>query len=107
LASLLIIFTLFTAPNERSTSFFFFMATVNHPLSRAFSFFGAPNASLSVRDKTKIKNSFNNARLTVFAQSIFFALIKHSCDHDTCFSPWYAAQRLRDAGEMPAHISVL
>jgi hypothetical protein len=90
LASLLIVFALFTAFNERSASFLFFMATVDHLLSRVFSFsvadVDAPNASFSVRGKAEIENSFNNVRLAVFARSISFALIRHSADHDICSS---------------------
>jgi hypothetical protein len=82
------------------------MATVDHSLSRVFSF-DAPNASLSVRGKAKIRNSLNNARLAVFARSISFAFIRHSADHDMCSSLWQAAQRLRDAGDIPAHVPVL
>jgi hypothetical protein len=106
LASLLIVFALLAAPNGRPASFLFFMATINHPLSRVF-FFDAPNASFSVRGKAEIGNSLNNARLAVFARSISFALIRHSCDYDICSSPWHAAQRLRGAGEMPAYVFVL
>jgi hypothetical protein len=68
LASLLIVFALLTAPNGRPTSFLFFIATVNHPLSRVFSSDAdAPNASLNIRGKAEIRNSLNNARLAVFA----------------------------------------
>jgi hypothetical protein len=86
------------------------MATVDHPLSRAPSSSAdadAPNASLSVRGKAEIGNSLNNARLAVFARSISFALIGHSADHDVCSPLWQAAQRLRGAGDIPAHVSVL
>jgi hypothetical protein len=110
LASLLIIFTLFAALNERPASFFFFVVTVDHPLSRVLSpnaDADTPNASLSVRGKAKIRNSLNNARLTIFARSISFAFIRHSADHDICFSLWQTAQRLRGADDIPAHIPVL
>jgi hypothetical protein len=104
----LIVFALLTAPNERSASFLFFMTTVDHPLSRVFSSDAdAPNASLSVRGKAEIKNSFDNARLAVFARSISFAFIGHSADHDVCSSFWQAAQRLRGAGDMLTHVPVL
>jgi hypothetical protein len=106
LASLLIVFTLLIAPNKRPVSFLFFIATVDYPLFYIFSF-DAPNAFLSIEGKAKIRNSLNNARLAVFAWSIFFALIRHSCNHDICFSSWHTAQRLRGAGEISTYISVL
>jgi hypothetical protein len=110
LASLLIVFILLTAPNKRPASFLFFMVTVNHSLSHVLSSNAAADASnafLSVRGKTKIRNSLDNARLTVFARNISFAFIGHSADHDICFSLWQTAQRLRGAGDIPAHVSVL
>jgi hypothetical protein len=90
LASLLIVFTLLAAPNGRPASFLFFVVTIDHSLSRVFSF-NAPNASLSIGGKAEIKNSLNNARLAVFARSISFALIGHSADYDICSSFWQAA----------------
>jgi hypothetical protein len=108
LASLLIVFALLAAPNGRPASFLFFVATVDHPSSRVFSSdVDAPNASFSVGGKAEIGNSLDNARLAVFAQSISFALIGHSADHDVCSPLWQAAQRLRGAGDMPAHVPVL
>jgi hypothetical protein len=108
LASLLIVFALLVAPNGRPVSFLFFVATVDHPLSRVFSsVVNAPNASLSVKGKAEIGNSLNNARLAVFARSISFALIGHSADHDICSPLWQAAQRLRGAGDMPTYVPVL
>jgi hypothetical protein len=86
LASLLIVFALLAAPNGRPASFLFFMATVDYPSSRVFSF-DAPNASLSIGGKAKIRNSLNNVRLAVFARSISFALIRHSYDYDICSPP--------------------
>jgi hypothetical protein len=87
------------------------MATVDHPLSRVPSSDAAdadtPNASLSVRGKAEIKNNLNNACLAVFARSISFALIRYSADHDICSPLWQAAQRLRGAGDIPAHVPVL
>jgi hypothetical protein len=65
------------------------VATVDHLLSRVPFFDAAdadaPNASFSVRGKAEIRNSFDNARLAVFARSISFALIEYSADHNICF----------------------
>jgi hypothetical protein len=88
----LIVFAFLAAPNGRPASFLFFMATVDYPLSRVFFFdVDAPNASLSVEGKAEIGNSLNNARLAVFARSIFFALIRHFSNHDVCSPLWQAA----------------
>jgi hypothetical protein len=106
LTSLLIIFTLLTAPNGRPASFLFFIATVDHPSSRVLSSY-APYASLSVRGMAEIGNSLNSARLAAFARTISFTLAGHSPDHDIYYPPWQAAQRLRGAGDMPAHVSIL
>jgi hypothetical protein len=105
-ASLLIVFALLAAPNGRPASFLFFIATVDHPSSRVL-FFYAPYASLSVRGMAEIGNSLDSARLAAFARTISFTLAGHSPDHDVCCPPWQAAQRLRGAGDMPAHVSVL
>jgi hypothetical protein len=70
LTSLLIVFTLLAASNRRPVSFLFFITTIDHPLLRVFSFDAdadAPNVSLNIKGKAKIKNSLNNARLAVFA----------------------------------------
>jgi hypothetical protein len=85
------------------------MIIMNHLLSRVPSSNAAdadtPNTSFSVRGKAEIRNSLNNARLAIFARSIFFALIGHSADHNICSFFWQAAQRLRGAG--PAHVPIL
>jgi hypothetical protein len=62
----------------------------------------ALNASLSVRGKAEIRNSFNSVRLTVFARSISFAFIRHSADHDICFFLWQAALGCKTARVDPA-----
>ena len=67
----------------------------------------APHASLSVGGMAEIGNSLESVRLAAFARTISFTLAGHSPDHDGCYPPWQAAQRLRGAGDMPAHVSVL
>jgi hypothetical protein len=105
-ASLLIVLALLTAPKGRPASFLFFVATVDHPSSRMLSSC-APHASLSVGGMAEIGNSLDSARLAAFARTISFTLAGHSPDHDVYCPPWQAAQRLRGAGDMPAHVSVL
>jgi hypothetical protein len=105
-ASLLIVLALLTAPKGRPASFLFFIATVDHPSSRML-FSCAPHASLSVGGMAEIGNSLDSARLAAFARTISFTLAGHSPDYDICCPPWQAAQRLRGAGDMPAHVSVL
>jgi hypothetical protein len=96
LASLLIIFALFTTPIGRpdACSFLFFVATVDQPSvacelpwGRVLSAGVPQNVSLSVGAMVEIGNSFGSARLAVFARSVSFILAGHSVDHDICSPP--------------------
>jgi hypothetical protein len=106
LTSLLIVFALLAAPNRRSASFLFFIATVDYPLSYMLSSY-APYTSLNIKGIAKIGNSLDSARLAAFARTISFTLAGYSPDYDICCPPWQAAQRLRGVGDMPAYVSVL
>jgi hypothetical protein len=120
LAFLLITLALLAEPISRpkGCSFFFFAVTVVQPsvvcelparrmLSAGVGAGAAPNVSLSVGTMVKIGNNFGNACLAVFARSVSLALAGHPVDHDAWSPPLQAAQRLRDAGDMPAQVSVL
>jgi hypothetical protein len=96
LASLVVVFTLLTAPVGRPgiCSFLFFVVTVDQfsvviiacesPERRVFSTSTALNISLSVGTAVNIRNSFGSVNLAVFARSISFTLAGHSADYNVC-----------------------
>jgi hypothetical protein len=98
LASLVVVFTLLTAPIGRPgiCSFLFFVVTVNQfsvaiayesPRRRVFSADTALNISLNVETAVDIRNSFGSVDLAALARSVSFTLARHSAVHDVCSSP--------------------
>jgi hypothetical protein len=99
LVSLVVVFTLLTAPIGRPgiCSFLFFVVTVDQfsvaiacvsPERRVFSAGGtALNVSLSVGTVVDIRNSFGSVDLAAFARSVSFTLAGYSINYNI-YSPF-------------------
>jgi hypothetical protein len=98
LASLVVAFTLLTAPIGRPgiCSFLFFVVVADQfsvavacesPERRVFSAGAALNISLSVGTAVDIRNSFGSVNLAAFARSVSFILAGYSADHNVCSPP--------------------
>jgi hypothetical protein len=97
LVSLVVVFTLLTAPVGRPGiySFLFFVVIVDQfsvavacelPERRVFSAGAAPNISLSVGTAVNIRNSFGSVDFTAFALTVSFILAGYSANYNI-YSP--------------------